>query len=194
MNHSGTVELETERLRLRRFRREDAENCLRNWAADEAVFRFISQTPMSGADVKSFLAGAEEAYADPETYYWAIEKKDTGDVMGEIFVDDFSRRNRWCEVDYKLGPAFWGQGYAVEALRAVTAFLFRQAGFHRVQAKCSVQNEASERVMQKAGMHREGVMREFFRRKDASGYDDVVMYAVLNEKEGPEGRETITNW
>lgn len=179
MNHLGTLELETARLRLRRFRPEDAGSCLENWAADERVFRFLSQTPMSRADVEKWLAGAEEAYASPATYYWAIEKREAPGVIGEIFVDDFSERNGWCEIDYKLGPAFWGQGYAAEALAAVMACLFDQVGFHRVQAKCSVGNAASERVMEKAGMHREGVLREYFRRKDGSGYDGVVLYAVL---------------
>lgn len=179
MNHLGTVELEAAGLRLRRFRPEDAESCLRNWAADEAVFRFISQTPMSEAEMKGFLAGAEEAYACPAAYYWAIEEKGAPGVIGEIFVDDFSERNGWCEVDYKLGPAFWGRGYGAQALSAVTAFLFDQVGFHRVQAKCSVRNTASERVMQKAGMCREGVLREFFRRKDGTGWDDVVLYAAI---------------
>ena len=186
MNHTGTMELEPARLRLRRFQPEDAGSCLKNWAGSEPVFRFISQTPMSRAEMEAFLAGAEEAYANTTTYYWAIEKKDAGDVIGEIFADDFSERNGWCELDYKIGPAYWGQGYTAEALQAVIAYLFEQVGFHRVQAKCSVSNTASERVMQKAGMHREGILREFFRRKGAPGYDDVVMYAILNPRETPE--------
>lgn len=94
-------------------------------------------------------------------------------------MDDFSRRNGWCEVDYKLGSAFWGRGYASEALAAVLAYLFGQAGFHRVQAKCAAENAASERVMQKAGMRREGVLQEFFLRKDGSGWDDVLLYAAV---------------
>ena len=178
MKHSGTVELETARLRLRRFQREDAESCLRNWAADEAVFQHISQTPMTPAEMDAFLAGADEAYASPATYYWAIERKDAPGVIGEIFVDDFSQRNGWCEVDYKLGSAFWGRGYAPEALQAAIRYLFDQIGFHRIQAKCSVCNAASERVMQKAGMQREGILQGFFRRKDETGWDDVVMYAI----------------
>ena len=178
MNHTGTVELETARLRLRRFRRADAESCLQNWAADPAVFRFISQTPMSEADIREFLAGADEAYASPATYYWAIEQKDALGVIGEIFVDDFSERSGWCEVDYKLSPACWGRGYAAEAFQAVIRHFFDQVGFHRIQAKCSVRNAASERVMQKAGLRREGVLRDYFLRKDGTGWDDVVMYAI----------------
>lgn len=179
MRLMGTVELETARLRLRRFQEEDLESCLVNWAADETVFRYISQEPRTRAEMEAFLAGAEEAYASPETCYWAIEEKEGRRVIGEIFVDDFSRRSGWCEVDYKLGSTFWGRGYASEALAAVLAYLFGQAGFHRVQAKCAAENAASERVMQKAGMRREGVLREFFLRKDGSGWDDVLLYAAV---------------
>lgn len=182
MNHLGTVELETARLRLRRFRRADADSSLQNWAADEAVFRFISQKPMSREEMEAFLSEADEVYESPAAYYWAIERKDVPGVIGEIFVDDFSERNAWCEVDYKLGPAFWGRGYAAEALRAVVDYLFRQIGFHRVQAKCSVRNAASERVMQKAGMLREGVLRGYFRHKDDAAFDDVVFYSILREE------------
>ena len=132
---------------------------------------------MTSEELEAFLAGAEEAYVSPAVYYWAIEKRDAPGVIGEIFVDDFSERNRWCEVDYKLGPAFWGLGYAAEALERVIQYLC-SIGFHRIQAKCSVENIASERVMQKVGMHREGILRGYFRRKDSSGYDDVVMYAI----------------
>ena len=184
MNHTGTVELETERLRLRRFRTEDAGSCLENWAGIGAVFQYLSQSPMSHAEMEAFLSGAGNAYASPATYYWAIEEKGFGDMIGEIFVDDFSERNRWCEVDYKVGPAHRGQGYAAEALRVVISHLFEQVGFHRVQAKCSVRNTASERVMQKAGMRREGILRECFRRKEAHGYDDVILYAVLHAADG----------
>lgn len=183
MRHTGSVELETKRLRLRRFRREDLESCLQNWVGDERVFRFISQNVMSREELEAFLAGADEAYANPETYYWAIEERDGCGVIGEIFVDDFSSRNGWCEVDYKLGPAFWGRGYAAEALEAVIRHLFDHVGVHRIQAKCSVENAASQRVMEKAGMLREGVLRAFFRRKDGSGWDDVVMYSILNVAE-----------
>ncbi len=182
MNHLGTCMLETNRLYLRRFYQEDIEDCLHNWASDQEVFQFVSQIPMSRDDCEKFLAGANTAYAMPTTYYWAIEQKSTCSVIGEIFVDDFSERNSWCEVDYKIGAMYWGQGIAVEALRAVISFLFSQVKFHRIQAKCSIRNTASERVMQKAGMSREGVLQEYFRCKDGDRYDDVVMYSVLRER------------
>ena len=181
MNHLGTCSLETNRLYMRKFSPADVEDCLQNWIADETVFRFISQSPMSRNDCIEFLSGADAAYAAPTTYYWAIEHKITHSVIGEIFVDDFSERNNWCEIDYRIGVKYWGQGFAAEALQAVVFFLFSQVKFHRIQAKCSVRNTASERVMQKAGMHCEGGLKKYFRCKSVDDYDDVVMYSILSE-------------
>lgn len=179
MEHKGTKRLETERLILRPFRLEDAESCVRNWAADPKVYRYISQEAQTAKDVYDWLSTADEAYASPETYYWAIVEKSKGEVIGEIFVDDFGSRNRWCELDWKIGRAFWGQGYAAEAAAAVIQYLFCQVGFHRIQAKCCVENSASERVMQKAGMTKEGILRGYFDAKDGR-WRDVAMYAVLS--------------
>ena len=83
---------------------------------------------MTPGALEDFLAGADDAYASPATYYWAIEQRDTQNVIGEIFVDDFSERNGWCEVDYKLGTAYWGRGYAATALGAAAAPVCRESG------------------------------------------------------------------
>ena len=109
-----------------------------------------------------FLASVEAAYADPATYYWLIQLRSSPDIIGALFVDDLSERSRWCEVDYQLGSAYWGRGYATEALGAALDYLFRRALFHRVQGKCVMGNRASARVMEKCGMVREGTLRGWY--------------------------------
>ena len=95
MEQKGTQSLETARLLLRPFRLEDAESCLRNWASDPEVYRWISQKAKTPQEVFQWLSTAEEAYKHPETYYWAIVEKESGEVLGEILVDSFSSRNGW---------------------------------------------------------------------------------------------------
>lgn len=182
MNHCGTQRLETERLLLRRFFMNDAEDCLANFAADESVYQFISGTAKTRDFIENeWLSTADEAYAAPDTYYWAIEIKNGHKVIGEIFVDGYGSSNCWCELDWKIGRAYWNHGYATEAAKAVTDYLFNTVGFHRIQAKCAVENTGSERVMQKLGMTREGVLREHFRGKDDC-FHDVVMYSLLQHE------------
>lgn len=179
LKHNGTKCLETQRLILRPFRAEDAESCVRNWAADPDIYRYISQQARTPQDVSQWLSTAEQAYASLETYYWAITETIHGEVIGEIFVDDFSDRNGWCELDWKIGKAYWGNGYAAEAATVVLHYLFNEVGFHRVQAKCCIDNSASERVMQKVGMSKEGVLRDYFLTKDHH-WRDVVLYSLLS--------------
>ena len=180
IQHKGTAILETERLLLRPFTPADADSCIKNWASDPEIYRYMSQCAQTKEEVEEWLSGAKEAYASPETYYWAVVEKERDEVIGEIFVDDFGLRNSWCELDWKVGKTFWGQGYTTEASKIIVDYLIRDVGFHRVQAKCCVENPASERVMQKIGMIKDGVLRGYFCDKDGR-FCDVVMYAILKE-------------
>ena len=62
----------------------------------------------------------------------------------------------------------------------IVRYLIDEIGFHRVQAKCCVENPASERVMKKVGMTKDGILRGYFHCKDGR-FSDVVMYAILAE-------------
>ena len=81
-------------------------------------------------------------------------------------------------MEWKIGTAFQGKGYAVEAARAVLEYLIREVGFHRIEAKCCTENIASERVMQKLGMNKEGILRERFYGKDGR-WHDLMEYSLL---------------
>ena len=92
----------------------------------------------------------------------------------------------------RVGKAFQGKGYATEAARAVLRYLFGEVSFHRVQAKCCVENTASERVMQRIGMVREGVLRDFFLGRDHRRHD-VVLYAALSPTVAPAAGAAMTH-
>lgn len=66
-----------------------------------------------------------------------------------------------------------------EALREVIRFGFDRMLLHRIEAQHEVENPASGRVMEKAGMRREGVLRG--RLYNKGKYVDVVLYAILRE-------------
>ena len=82
--HKGTKQLSTVRLTLRPFAPQDAESCLHNWAADEEIYRYLSAQPQTADEVREWLSSADEAYADPRTYDWAIEETHSGEVAGEL--------------------------------------------------------------------------------------------------------------
>jgi len=65
------------------------------------------------------------------------------------------------ELGYVLARKFWRQGYMTEAVRAVVSWAIKDADVYRVWAVCDIENVASARVMEKAGMQREGILRRW---------------------------------
>ena len=62
---------------------------------------------------------------------------------------------------YVLGKKFWGHGFAAEALTYLVEWSLSRPTIFRAWAYCDVENSASIRVMEKAGMAREGVLRRW---------------------------------
>ena len=87
MNHLGTVELETARLKLRRFTIEDAENMYKNWASEEEVTRFLTWPTHASVDVtRELLSHWVKEYENKNYYNWVIELKESEEIVGNISV------------------------------------------------------------------------------------------------------------
>lgn len=186
MNKTGTQQIETERLILRRFRIDDAEDMFKNWASDPEVTKFLTWPTHTGVDIsKMVLSDWIPRYEDGGYFNWAMESKETGQVIGNISVVKLWEEIGAAEMGYCMSKAFWGRGLMPEALKAVMDYLFRVARMNRIAACHDVNNPKSGRVMEKAGMKLEGVLRQSG--KNNTGVCDVVWHAALRgewEKEG----------
>ncbi len=85
--------------------------------------------------------------------------------------------DRRAEIGYALAHAEWGRGYAPEAAREVLRCAFDTLSFNRVEAYCVPENVASIRVLEKIGMWREGVLREYV--AIGGQLRDRAVYALL---------------
>ena len=178
MNKAGTQRIETDRLILRRFRSEDAEDMYANWASDPEVTRFLTWPTHSDVDVsKAVLADWIPKYKDGGFFNWAMEYKDTGKVIGNISVVRLIESIDAAEMGYCMSQAYWGQGLMPEALRAVMDYLFDVVGLNRVAACHDANNPKSGRVMDKAGMKLEGILRAAG--KNNLGICDDVWHAMI---------------
>ena len=184
MNRTGTQTIETRRLTLRRFRPEDAEPMFRNWASDPEVTRFLTWPPHASAGVTAqLLENWIGRYGDGGFFNWAIEWKETGEVIGNISVVKLDAEKESADMGYCMGKAWWGRGIMPEALRAVEDYLFDTVGLKRIAACHDVNNPKSSRVMAKAGMKKEGVLRGAG--KNNLGICDEAWYAILKSDREP---------
>ena len=84
---------------------------------------------------------------------WAIYNSSTNSPIGTLCFWNFSSDKTRAEIGYDLLPKYWGQGYALEAIKAAISFGFFQCGFTCIFAYPSEKNIASCRVLEKAGFN-----------------------------------------
>ncbi len=178
MKPMGTKTLETDRLILRKFTPEDAEDMYENWASDPEVTKYLTWPVHTSVDVtKKLLEIWVQRYRDDNSYNWAIEYKETGRVIGNISVVKLNEAVESADMGYCMSRALWGRGIMPEALKAVIAFLFDEVGLNRIAACHDPGNSKSGRVMEKAGMKLEGVWRQAG--KNNQGICDEVWHSII---------------
>lgn len=178
MNKTGTRVIETERLILRPFTVDDAEDMYRNWASDPEVTKYLTWPAHPDAELtRALLKDWVSRYEAGDFFNWAIARKETGEVIGNISVVSLTEQIGAAEIGYCMGRRFWGQGIMPEALLAVEDYLFETVGLLRICAGHDVNNPKSGRVMDKAGMTREGVLRQSG--KNNQGIVDVEIHSIL---------------
>ena len=181
MKHTGTLPIETERLLLRRFLPEDAFGMLQNWASDPKVQHEygepVYETPEAAEQLlRQYLAG----YAHKDFYRWAIILRESGQNIGQIAFCRVWEDCRTAEIEYCIGAAFWGNGYAGEALAAVIGRTFSDTDFDKLEAYHRAANPKSGRVLEKSVMHRTETVERFRRAGEAP--EGEICYAVTRDE------------
>ena len=156
----------SDRLILRRARREDLEPLLVSWS-DPEMTRYTGLKP----DVRGFL---EQLIADMQVkqpgqaepggpwYQYIVERRSDGAMVGELGVGFGVPGERQVELGYRIHPAFHGQGYAREAVGAIIDHLIPAHDIHRFVGVAASQNLASIAVMRSLGFRQEGHFRQSF--------------------------------
>jgi ribosomal-protein-alanine N-acetyltransferase len=149
--------LETERLLLRRPSLADADSVFSRYASDPEVTRFLGwPTHRTIEDTRAFLDFAEAAWRRWSAGPYLIESRDEGRLIGSTGLG-FETPFRTA-TGYVLARDSWGRGYATEALGAMVA-LAGTLDVRRLYALCHPEHLPSQRVLDKCGFQREGLLR-----------------------------------
>lgn len=175
---AAPVAMATPRLVLRRTTADDAEAVF-DYARDPEVSRYVTWRPHTSLDdARAFLAWCDDRWTHAIAFNWAITRRPDARLLGTIEARPKGHR---VELGYVLGRSAWGQGYAPEAVRAVMRWALAQRSVHRVWAVCDIENKRSVRVLEKAGMVREGCLHAWAALPAFDGPRDVWCYATVKE-------------
>jgi ribosomal-protein-alanine N-acetyltransferase len=169
--------LETDRLLLRMMGPGDVEDVFA-YASDPEVARFVTwdhhASLEDSARYVEYMMGRHER---GEVSEWGMDLREDGRLIGTCGFLGWSPPHARAEVAFALSRRYWNRGLMTEAVGRVVAFGFDRMGLNRVEARCLVDNVAARRVLEKAGMRREGTLREFVFFK--GGFHDLHMYSLL---------------
>ncbi len=151
--------LETERLTLRPIARGDAPAIFAGYAQDPEVVRYLNwRSHRRLAETEAYVARCLAAPPTRSRTY-ALLGHAEGSLLGAFEL----RRPEPYRLDcgYVLARRFWGRGLMTEALAEAARWAMRQPDIWRIGALCDTDNFASARVMEKAGLAREGILRRW---------------------------------
>jgi ribosomal-protein-alanine N-acetyltransferase len=170
--------LQTNRLQLRKLHMGDAPVIFESYAQDPEVTRYATWKPHQYVhETERFLSACLALWRAGKDFEYAIILQEVGRLAGMFGLHPMNFK---IEVGYVLARPYWGKGYMTEVLRAVIDWAFSQPDIFRVQATCDVENVASARVMEKAGMMREGLLRRYILHPNISNEPrDVYLYAIV---------------
>lgn len=170
--------LQTERLLLREFGAVDEED-VHEYGGDAVVSQYADWGPNTVVDTHDRVNGylqVQRTWPRDEVSL-AVELRSECKVIGTVRLSIVDRRTRTADLGFVFNRKYWNRGYASEAVNAILGAAFMTLGLHRVWATCDIRNIGSWRVMEKAGMRREGVFRcDVFQKGQ---WRDSYLYARL---------------
>ena len=177
-----TVTLGTERLILRPFVMEDADE-VHQIVSDREIAHNTAHIPHPYPEgmAAEWIGRLAARWPTGESAVFAATLRESGRIIAAVGLEVQPPHQR-AELGYWVAREYWNLGYASEAATAVLGYGFREMGLHRIAAHHYTRNAASGRVLQKLGMRYEGRMRQHVLKW--SVFEDIDFYGILAEEFG----------
>lgn len=161
--------------------------CLREHTTDDTdaffeyygnpnVGRYImADTPKTREDADQEMHYCRNLFRFKRGLYWSLAQKSDDKMVGAIGLH-INNYNRRAELHYDLAEALWGKGLVAKALLGIIPYCFDTMKLNRLEAVTLPDNMASQRVLEKCGFVREGVLHNY---KFYDGQSlDVIMFSL----------------
>ena len=169
--------LHDDAIRLRQWVPADVEAALVA-TRDRLITRFTRiRADQTVEDVRQFYAGQESAREAGEALQLAISDRTGDELLGTIALLRFDWPDRRCEIGYWVASWARGRGVATRAVNLLAPWSLRTLGLARLTLTADLENVASQRVAERCGFHREGVLRAYEQAHGSAR--DLVIYSLL---------------
>ncbi|WBW97026.1 GNAT family N-acetyltransferase [Oceanirhabdus sp. W0125-5] len=153
------MDIKTERLILREFNDKDYK-FFKKLEQNEFYIKYERDSIPTEEETREKFEGILEKNNSKDNYRFLITRAEDGEPLGTVLVWCIDKPIREWEIGWGLSQEHTGKGIATEAARALLKFGFDKLNAHRIQANCNANNIASEKIMERIGMKKEGTLRD----------------------------------
>ncbi|MCR8656223.1 GNAT family N-acetyltransferase [Paenibacillus endoradicis] len=171
--------LETERLLLREIVKNDAEGIFSCFSNENVTRYYGQETLVHIEQAEAFVDFFANSYKEKKGMRWGIEIKGHQGIIGTMGFNAWSPKHKRAEIGYEIHPEYWRKGFTSEALSKVIQYGFDELALTRIGAVVFIDNEASNKLLIKAGFHNEGILRGYMYQNGVAY--DTNMYSILNK-------------
>jgi len=176
------TELTDESILIRAYRDSDAAllyEAVRESIPEVSKWLAWCHDNYSIEESRQFVSARKLASQGDEWYSFAIFDKAGEKFLGGVGINFINRVHQMANLGYWVRTSASGRGVATAATRLAARFGFEQLGLHRIEIVAAVDNVASQRVAEKAGAKREGILRK---RLLINGTPrDAVLFSLVRE-------------
>lgn len=166
--------LETARLLLRKFEREDSDECFRSWGQDQKLGKYIAGYPMYDiSQMEALISSLSE-----NENAWEIIKKESHSIIGMITVDIPYAQLGIGEIGYLIGEKYQNNGYAIESVGCIVQEYIVNRRLYMIEAKYNECNAVSGNLLKKLGFQQDGKLRNRRINSENGERNDLIVCSV----------------
>jgi RimJ/RimL family protein N-acetyltransferase len=173
------VRLVGERVVLRPARLEDADAIAQGFADDPTMGAMLGMEPHeeNAEWLRSTFRVDDDAGEERKSHWFVIAHPQSGEPIGEIGLVDISWPNRRAGLSILVLPRSRRSGVGHEAIELLVGWAQGELGLHRIELRTLPENAAMQRLAEKSGFVREGVLRDYA--VERGHFVDNLVYARL---------------
>lgn len=169
--------LESDCIRLRGIEDNDIESLYKLFSNPQ-VMRYWSRGPMTTSqEALDYANSIVEGFTKRTLLNWIVADLETDQMIGTCTLYEINPQHARAGLGYALMPEYWGKGLASEAASLAISYGFLELGLHRIEADTEPNNLRSNKVLERFGFKREGLLRERFFHPD--GIQDSLIFGIL---------------
>lgn len=165
---------------VRRFEMEDVEEAYNNFSIYDGK---INNSPLhkSKNETEIIIRSAINEYYTEEPI-WAVENKENKKLLGYIRVNNYSPKNKMCNITWAMSYKYWNVETMKEALSQVLDFLFTKKNIELVECSYYEQNNSNNTLLEEIGMIKEATLRDRRFNEITNQKENFVIYSINKEE------------